>query len=172
MIPLHNIQSCAGQDQTSKQTHEICMTPFTGHRLLSLCVSMTSVTGHIRLQCAQKYSKTMHRTQQKSCKIMQNSKQLSKRLNSKPNAAYGMNLLTSTHPRPRVRRKILENKRRVLITVQPTDFEIGGLAPQTCLGPSASEPPAFCFLCHSLCSFYTVQKCPAASMCKYQNLMM
>lgn len=71
-------------------------------------------------------------------------------------------LRTSIRPGPTTRRKKLESRRKVPRAVPPEDLRTEELVPQTCLGPIASKLPTPCSLCHSLCSFCSERKFPAA----------
>ena len=71
-------------------------------------------------------------------------------------------LRTSIHPKPTIRRKKLESRRKVPKAVPREDLRTGELVPQTCLGPIALKLPTPCSLCHSLCSSCSERKSPAA----------
>ena len=71
-------------------------------------------------------------------------------------------LRTSTRPEPTIQHKKLESRRKVPKAAPPEDLRTGELVPQTCLGPIALKLPTPCSLCHSLCSFCSEKKSPAA----------
>ncbi len=71
-------------------------------------------------------------------------------------------LRTSTRPEPTIQRKKLESRRKVPTAAPPEDLRTEELVPQTCLGPIVLKLPTPCSLCHSLCSFCSKKKSPAA----------
>ena len=71
-------------------------------------------------------------------------------------------LRTNIRPEPTIQHKKLESRRTAPKAVPPEDLRTEELVPQTCLGPSALKLPTPCSLCHSLCSFGSERKSPAA----------
>ncbi len=71
-------------------------------------------------------------------------------------------LRTNIRPEPTIQHKKLESRRTAPKAVPPEDLRTEELVPQTCLGPSALKLPTPCSLCHSLCSFCSERKSPAA----------